>query len=285
MAFFPLRFALAILTSTGALVAQMDRIELKTTHVAGPVFLLEGGSGGNIGVSVGDDGILIVDDQFAPLAEKIRAALRQLSDGKLVFLLNTHHHFDHTGGNAVFGEEALIIAHENVRTRLAKPQNHEKSALPIVTFGDSLSIFFNGEEIRMLHFPHGHTDNDSVIFFTGSRVVHMGDLLFTDSFPSFYPSDGGDIEGYAKNVGSILELLPAGAKIIAGHGRLASVEDVEAFHRMLVETIAIVRQRIAAGMTMEEARDAGLPEQYHRFANTYTSVATWITKLYTNLAD
>src|SRR5258705_1387650 len=167
-----------------------SKVEIKTTKVAGNVYMLQG-SGGNIGVSVGPDGILIVDDEFAPLADKIKAALKGLGEGKLKFILNTHWHGDHTGGNGVFGPEAPIIAQTNVRKRLAdgySSPNYNvkpapKEALPVVTFDQTLSVHFNGEEIRVLHFPHGHTDGDSVIFFTTSNVVHMGDDFFAGSFP------------------------------------------------------------------------------------------------------
>ena len=188
--------------------AQRDfsRIEIKTTHVAGSIYMLEG-AGGNIGVSVGPDGILLVDDQFAPLAEKIRNALKALGEGPLKFLVNTHFHGDHTGGNVVFGAEAHIISHANVRKRL-QMKSPSKEALPVVTFGDSLSIHFNGEEIRVMHFPNSHTDGDSVVFFTGSNVVHTGDLFFSGRFPYVDLDSGGDMEGLIKHITDLLTELP-----------------------------------------------------------------------------
>ena len=162
--------------------AQTDfsKVQMKATKVAGNVYMLEG-AGGNIGVSVGDDGLLIVDDQFAPLADKIRAALKGIADKKLHFILNTHWHGDHTGGNVAFGPEATIIAHDNVRKRLSTEQKSAvfnsttppspKEALPVITFDQTLTVHFNGEDIRAIHYPHGHTDGDSVIFFTTSNVV------------------------------------------------------------------------------------------------------------------
>jgi glyoxylase-like metal-dependent hydrolase (beta-lactamase superfamily II) len=257
--------------------------EIKVHPVRGGIYMLEG-NGGNVGVSIGDDGLLIVDDQYAPMAPKIRAALRELLDEPVTFLLNTHHHIDHTGGNATFAEEAHIVAHQNVRTRLGRSSVVAAHTLPVITFDDSLSIHWNGEEIRMVHFPHGHTDNDSVVFFIGSNVVHMGDLLFTGSFPSFYPSEGGDIRGYRDNVGKILTLLPEDALMIPGHGALATRDDVEAFHQMLEETIAIIEQRIAKGVTEEGARAEGLPEHFQRWASRFTSVEQWVSKVYLDLA-
>src|SRR5712671_774963 len=159
--------ALATLTR-----AQQDfsKVEVKATHVAGNIYMLTG-SGGNIGVSVGPDGILIVDDQFAPLAPKIEAALKQLSPGKLKFVLNTHYHGDHTGGNKYFGQQAHIIAHTNVRKQLGGKPGDSKPELPVITFDDSLSVWFNGEEIKLVHVPPAHTDSDSIVYFTGANVI------------------------------------------------------------------------------------------------------------------
>jgi glyoxylase-like metal-dependent hydrolase (beta-lactamase superfamily II) len=166
---------------------EMSDVEITATRVADNVYMLQG-RGGNIGVSVGSDGVLLVDDQYAPLADKIRAALSEIVGGavELEFVLNTHWHGDHVGGNAEFGAEAPVIAHANVRERMSTRQETSfgvvepsaPEALPVLTFGDSVSIHFNGEEIRAIHYPHGHTDGDAVIFFTGSNVVHMGDVHF-----------------------------------------------------------------------------------------------------------
>src|SRR5258705_8486485 len=194
----------------------MSKVEIKSSPVAGNVYMLQG-SGGNIGVSVGTDGTLIVDDEFAPLADKIRAALKKLGEGKLRYVLNTHWHGDHTGANAQFGAEASIIAHDNVRKRLSgemKPPSGAatpapREALPVITFDQSLSVHFNGEEIRVIHFPHGHTDGDSIIFFTRSNVVHIGDDFFAGRFPFVDLASGGDVEGVIKNVGDIIGRLPA----------------------------------------------------------------------------
>jgi glyoxylase-like metal-dependent hydrolase (beta-lactamase superfamily II) len=207
-----------------------SKVQIKTTKIAGNVYLLEG-AGGNIGVSVGEDGILIVDDQFAPLAEKIRASLKSLNQGRLRFILNTHWHFDHTGGNAVFGSEASIIAHDNVRKRMSTEHRSEffksttpaspKQALPVITFDRSLTVHFNGEEIRAIHFPQGHTDGDSVIFFTKSNVVHLGDDFFSGSFPFVDLESGGSVEGLTKNIAELITKIPADAKLIPGHGPIS----------------------------------------------------------------
>ena len=274
--------------------AQTDwsKVEIKVIKVAGNVYMLQG-AGGNIGVSVGPDGILIVDDQFAPLADKIRAALKTLGEGKLKFVLNTHYHGDHTGGNVSFGPEAPIIAQTNVRKRLSEEQKSKffnrttppspKEALPVITFDQAVSVFFNGEEIKVIHFPHGHTDGDSVIFFTGSNVVHMGDDFFNGKFPVVDLEAGGDIEGLIKNLTDIIAKLPAGVKIIPGHGPLSDVDGLKEFRRMLVETSDIVRKRIAAGKTLAQIKADGLPAEWKSWDGGFINNDRWLETLYNSL--
>lgn len=267
--------------------AQQDfsKVEIKATKISGNVYMLEG-SGGNIGVSVGTDGILIVDDEFAPLADKIKAALKSLGEGKLKFILNTHWHGDHTGGNVVFGPDAPIIAQTNVRKRLqsgspeSKVDPAPKDALPVITFDQSVSVHFNGEEIRVIHFPHGHTDGDAVIFFTGSNVVHMGDDFFNGMFPFIDLDSGGDVDGYVKNVGEVITKLPAGAKIIPGHGPLATADDLKKFHQMLLATTDIVRKKVAAGKTLDQIKAEGLPAEWSSWGTGFIKTDRWIATLY-----
>ena len=276
-------------------IAQQDlsKVEIKATKVAGNVYMLEG-AGGNIGVSVGADGILIVDDQFAPLADKIRAALKSLGEGKLRFILNTHWHGDHTGGNVAFGPEAPIIAHDNVRKRLSTEQKSEffksttsaspKEALPVITFDQSLSVHFNGEEIRVIHFPHGHTDGDSVIFFTTSNVVHMGDDFFAGSFPFVDLESGGSVEGLSKNVGEIIAKLPAGVKLIPGHGPISTLDDLKSYHQMLLGTTDIVRKKIAAKKTLAQIKAEGLPDEWKSWGARFIKTDMWLEIVYRSLS-
>ena len=274
--------------------AQQDfsNVQMKATHVAGNIHMLEG-AGGNIGVSVGPDGILIVDDQYAPLADKIRAALKQLGEGKLKFVLNTHHHGDHTGSNKEFGREAHIIAHTNVRKRLSTEQKgaggnvtpqSPKEALPVVTFDDALSVHFNGEEIRAIHFPAGHTDGDSIIFFTSANVIHMGDQFVNGRFPFVDVNSGGSVEGFTKNVGDVIKRAPAGVKIIPGHGALATIDDLKAFHRMLTETTSIIRKQIDAGKTLEQVKTAGLPAEWNSWGTGFIKTDRWIETVYNSFS-
>lgn len=286
---------LALCLAVTAASAQQDfsKVEVKATKVAGNVYMLQG-AGGNIGVSVGADGILIVDDQFAPLADKIKAALKTLGEGKLKFVLNTHWHGDHTGGNVAFGPEAPIIAHDNVRKRLATEQKSEffkhtvpaspKDALPVITFGQSLTVHFNGEEIRVIHFPKGHTDGDSVIFFTGSNVVHMGDDFFGGTFPFVDLESGGSVEGLTENIAAILGKLPPGVKLIPGHGPISTPDDLKLYHRMLVETSAVVREKMKAGKTVAQIKAEGLPEEWNSWGKGFIKTDVWIEIIHRSLS-
>lgn len=274
-------FVLSILLVSTA-VAQQDfsKVEIKATQVSGNVYMLEG-SGGNIGVSVGDDGILIVDDQFAPLADKISAALQQLNPGKLKFVLNTHHHGDHTGGNAAFGaKEATIIAQSNVRQRLARDEKIARVALPVITFDQAASVHFNGEEIRLLHVGIGHTDGDSIIFFTKANVVHMGDQYVSQGWPYVDFGSGGDVDGYIATQQAVLAKVTPDTKIIPGHGPLSTVEDLRTYNAMVVESVALVRKGMAAGKTLEQLRADGLPEKWAAFGKGWITNVRWIETIY-----
>lgn len=287
---------LVILIAGGstAVSAQTDwsKVQIKSTKVAGNIYMLEG-AGGNIGVSVGPDGILIVDDQFAPLADKIKATLKTLGEGKLKFVLNTHYHGDHTGSNAAFGPEALIIAHDNVRKRLSTEQVSKffkrttppspKEALPVVTFDHAVTIHFNGEEIKVVHFPQSHTDGDSIIYFTQSNVVHMGDNFFNGRFPVVDLEAGGNVLGMIKTVGEVISKLPAGVKIIPGHGPLSDPDGLKAFHRMLTQTTAIVEQKKKAGKTLDQIKTEGLSEEWKSWGSGFINQDTWLTLVYNSL--
>jgi cyclase len=271
-------------------LAQMpdfSKTQIKSNPVAGNVHMLIG-EGGNIAVSVGPEGVLVVDDQFAPLAQKINAAIDKLSKGKIQYIVNTHWHFDHTGGNPIFGKEGRIVAHDLVRARLAKDEKilgmdvkaQPKEGLPVITYDNSMSIFFNGEEIRLTHYAAGHTDGDTTVYFTGSNVLHTGDLLMVDSFPFIDLDHGGTVEGYIRDQEQILKTLPQGAKIIPGHGPLATREELERANAMLKETSALVRARKEAGKTLEQAQAEGLPEKYKSWENPFIKVPNFIEILY-----
>jgi glyoxylase-like metal-dependent hydrolase (beta-lactamase superfamily II) len=271
-----------------------SKVQVKSQHVAGNVHMLEG-AGGNIGVSVGPDGILVVDNQFAELAPKIRAALARLPQGKgkkPEYVLNTHWHFDHTGNNATFSRDGVIVAHKQVRTRLMagaevigmKIPPAPKEALPVITYDQGISIFFNGEEIQVTHLPAGHTDGDSMVYFTSSNVLHMGDQFTADKYPFIDLVSGGTVEGYLRNLERVLQTLPAGVKIIPGHGPVGGREELERFTGMLRESIELVKGKIAAGKTLEQVKAEGMPEKFKSYGDAFIKPEMWLEIMYTSLS-
>jgi cyclase len=267
------KLAFAAICLATAAFGQQDfsKVEIKAQKVSGSIYMLEG-AGGNIGVSVGDDGIVIVDDQFAPLAEKIRAALKGITDKPVRFVINTHWHGDHTGGNPQFGETSTIIAQTNVRKRLAEGMPGSgsipampamgKAGLPVITFDHDVTVHVNGEDIEAIHFPSGHTDGDSVIFFTNSKVVHMGDDFVTYGFPFIDLRSGGSAKGMIAACEKIMAQLPSDTKVIPGHGPLSTVADLKPFVQMLRETSAIVQKGIDQHKTLAQLQKENVLAAY-----------------------
>ena len=264
-----------------------DDVVIKPHHANGHIHMLEG-AGGNIGVSVGDDGILIVDDQFAPLADKIKAALRGLHAGDLKFVLNTHFHGDHTGGNPIFGREATIIAHTKVRKRVSSEVRRgdtvsppmEKSGWPVITFDQAMSIHFNGEEIKLMYMSNGHTDTDSFIYFTGSNVIHLGDEFFNGAFPYVDLGSGGTVPGLIRNIGYILGEIGPNTRVIPGHGPLGGKEDLKAYQAMIIATTDAVRSMIAEGKSLDDIKTAGFPAQWKDWGSGFITEERWIETIY-----
>jgi glyoxylase-like metal-dependent hydrolase (beta-lactamase superfamily II) len=277
--------AAVLLATACAALAQRDfaNVQIKATPVAGNIHMLEG-SGGNIAVSSGPDGVLMVDDQFAPLAEKLTAAIEKLDHGPIKFVLNTHWHGDHTGGNSHFGKRASIVAHANVRKRLADKSDTPKDALPVVTFGDSASVHVNGEEIKLVHLGPAHTDGDCIIHFTKSGVFHLGDLFFNGRFPFVDLGSGGDVAGLLKSIETALEMIPADAKIIPGHGALGTRADLEKYRDMLVETTGLVKKAIAEGKSLADVKAAGVPEKYKDWGSGFINTSRWLEISYNSLS-
>ena len=275
--------ALLFLSTFEELLAQsgdLDRVEIETLHVSGNIYMLVG-AGGNIAVSVGDDGVFIVDNQYAPLTEKIVAAIRELSDRPIGFVINTHYHGDHVGGNENFaGMGALIVAHDNTRASMTEGGNAPPGSLPVITFGEQMSFHLNGEDVDVIHAGPAHTDGDAFVFFRGSNVLHMGDVLLTARFPIIDAPGGGSIEGLIRAQNLALDLVttapgflsgrgnepgswpdPSNGQrtdtiIISGHGRLYDEADLVQYRDMVV----IIRDRIVhfieQGMSLEEVKAA-----------------------------
>ena len=236
---------------------------------------------------------MVVDDQFAPLAEKIQAALKGITDKPVRFVINTHWHFDHTGGNAYFQKQGPIIAQENVRERL-KTGGHAagmdikpapKEALPIITFNDRARVHLNGEDIRAIHFPHGHTDGDAVIFFPQSNVVHMGDDFVTYGFPFIDLESGGGVRGMIAACEKVMATVPADAKIIPGHGALSTVADMKPFVAMLKDSMARVQKGIEQGKTLDQLKKENVLAGYESCGGPGKFITTdkFIETLYNDL--
>jgi cyclase len=266
----PVAFVLAVLTLQVALASAQQRdfskVEVKTTQLAEDVYMLQG-AGGNIGVCVGPEGVLVIDDQFAPLTDKIMAAIKAISDKPVRFLFNTHFHGDHTGGNENFGKAGVaIIAHDNVRKRMSVEQYNAifdrrtppapDVALPIVTFNDSVTFHIGGEEITCFHVPNAHTDGDAIVWFPKDNVVHMGDCLFNGFYPVLDVSGGGSIAGMIAAAERMLRVINADTKVIPGHGPLASRKDLEAFRDMMTTAQKRVKEMIAQKKSLDDIQKA-----------------------------
>jgi glyoxylase-like metal-dependent hydrolase (beta-lactamase superfamily II) len=266
---------LAALAARGAEEDRFANVEVKSEHVAGSVHVLTG-LGGNIGASIGQDGTLIIDDQFEPLAERIAAALSKAGGNKPRFVLNTHFHGDHTGSNAYFGDTGAIVAHDNVRVRLLAQPNVARAALPLVTYSDRVRIHFNDDEIDVMHLPSGHTDGDSVAWFKKANVVHMGDLFFNGSFPFVDLKSGGTVAGYLEAQKAVLGWMPPDARVIPGHGPLATPADLRAINETLGASVEIVRDAAAAGKTLDQIVAMGLGPEHAKLATGFIKEDVWI---------
>jgi glyoxylase-like metal-dependent hydrolase (beta-lactamase superfamily II) len=248
---------------------------------------------------VGEDGIVIVDDQFAPLAEKIQAALKNIgvTDKPVRFVINTHYHGDHTGGNEAFNNAgSTLIAHDNVRKRLEsggtagnggsiKMENKPaaKAALPIITFQHDVTIHLNGEDIRAMHFPSGHTDGDSIIFFPKNNVVHTGDDFVRYGFPFIDVSAGGSAQGIIDAMEKITAQLPADVKVIPGHGALSNLDDVRAYTKMMKETSAVVQKALDEKKTLDQMKQAKILAPWEKFSGQFVNTDAFIETLYNSL--
>jgi len=270
---------------------QEPDVTIRTEQVAEGVYVLFG-QGGNIGVSVGEDGVFIIDDQFAPLTPKIDAALKALHPDPVRFVLNTHWHFDHTGGNENYGNAgAVIVAHDNVRARMSVPQMMEffkravpaspPEALPVVTFNDSVSFHLNGDEIRAVYVANAHTDGDAFVQFRGRNVLHAGDTFFSGSYPFIDLDSGGSIKGLIAAVDAMLALADEQTRIIPGHGPVSGRAELVTYRKMLEETSSRVRELKAGGRTVDEIVAAAPNADYDaEWARGFITGERYIRMLY-----
>ena len=239
-----------------------ESVEIETIPVTEDIYMLTG-EGGNIGVSTGEDGVLLIDDQYAPLTDKITAAVDAIAEQPIRFLLNTHWHFDHTGGNENLGESGVVIvAHDEVYTRMSTDQFVEAfqrevpasppAALPKITYNDTLTFHLNGQTINGFHVKPAHTDGDTVIHFPDADVIHTGDVYFNSMYPFIDISSGGSVVGMLEATEKILALAGDDTKIIPGHGALSNRSELEAYQQMLMDVKTTAEEAIAQGLTLEE---------------------------------
>ncbi|RPA55269.1 MBL fold metallo-hydrolase [Shewanella vesiculosa] len=276
--------ALLALTQTAAMADdKFNDVTIKSKKLDNNTYMFVG-AGGNIGVSAGSDGILIIDDQYAPLADKITAALNQIQPGAPKYIVNTHYHADHTGGNAHFGEQGTILAHHNVLKRLQAQNKIASSALPVITYGDNISIHFNQDTLEIIHLGPGHTDGDSVVIWQKANIIHMGDLYFKDRFPYIDLDAGGSVTGYRENVSLILDRLDNKTKVIPGHGDLADKNALFKFKHMLDDSINWMRGEIELGHDLASIKKQGVPEKYADWSWEFITADKWIETLYQDLS-
>ncbi|MEQ9463112.1 MAG: MBL fold metallo-hydrolase [Haliea sp.] len=275
--------ALALATTA---VAQDGTVS--TSSLTGTLHLLQG-RGGNVVASIGEDGVLIVDDDYVEMVPAYEAALTDLvgADANPRFIVNTHWHSDHVGGNLFWADRgAVVVAHTNVRERMSTRQDMKffdrvvepspVGALPVITFGDSLALHFNGDDIEVQHHAAGHTDGDSVVYFTSENVVHMGDLFFNGGFPFVDLGSGGSVAGYIAAVEAVLARVDEASVIVPGHGSLATRADLQRYRDMLVATSDAVRAQLAAGQSLDSIVEAGLGEEWASWGGGFINEATWI---------
>lgn len=267
--------------------ANKQDVTVRVTKVSGNVYMLQG-RGGNIGAITGPDGILIVDDDYKVVSEKLSAALKELGSAYPRFIFNTHWHGDHTEGNGFFGKQSIIVAHSNVRKRMMDPPvifgqktaPYAAHALPLVTYTESMSMHVNGDEVKAVHYPNGHTDGDTIVFFVKANVVHLGDDFFVRRFPFVDIDSGGSVQGMINNLASLIATLPADAKLIPGHGPLATLDDLKSYHQTIVETSKLVQDEMKAGKSLDEIKKAGLPEKYKEAGSGFIKTDMWIETIH-----
>ena len=287
------------ITSVGSVSLAQDQdfsqVEIQTIPVSGNIYMLTG-EGGNIGVAVGDDGVLLIDDQFAPLTSKIEDAVSQLSDRPIKFLLNTHWHFDHVGGNENLANSGVVIvAHDEVYTRMSTDQFIEAfqrsipasppAALPKITFNDTATFHLNGQTIQAFHVETAHTDGDSVIHFPEADVIHTGDIYFNGIYPFIDTSSGGSISGMIQGTERILALAGTNTKIIPGHGALSNRAELEVYRQMLIDVKLRAENAIAQGLTLEEFIASNPTADYDpTWGQGFLKPAEFLTIVYESLA-
>jgi cyclase len=287
--------ALALVLTAPAAAQNFDAVQIKTEKVAEGIYMLVG-AGGNIGLAVGDDSTFMIDDQYAPLTDKIRAAVAALSENPVQFVINTHWHGDHTGGNERMGQAgAVIVAHENVRKRLSTEQFTEMfnrtvppsppAALPVITFTRDIKFHLNGEEISAFHVEHAHTDGDVIVQFEKANVIHMGDVYWQGYYPFIDLSAGGSVDGVIAALDRVLPMVDDNSKVIPGHGALSDKAGLLAYRQMLAGIRDGIASQIEAGASLEEVKASRPTREFDdKWGQGFIKPDQFVEIVYTSLA-
>ena len=281
------------LTTLSFSQSRFDKVVVKTNKLTDNIYMLEG-SGGNVGVLVGDDGVFMIDNQFAGMTEKLKAAISDLSDGDIQYLVNTHWHGDHSGGNEDWGNAgAVIVAQENVRKRLSTDQHNKafnrttpaspKIAWPTITYEENATLYVNGQKIMLIHVHNAHTDGDTFVWFPESNVLHMGDCFFKDRFPYIDLGSGGSVQGALRAIEAALMITDADTQIIPGHGTMAAKSDLLRYYQMLTTMYDRVKSAVKVGKTIEEIKTAGLTEDYPDWGSGFINDERIIDIIWTDI--
>ena len=266
--------------------------DISIIPVAGPVYMLESGGNGNVGIVTDPAGVFMIDAMEAEMAGKLRAALEILPGGGPVrVLINTHWHWDHVNGNRAFGPAAVIVAQENTRALNAADQAMfggtipalPAGALPVITYADRMTAYAGGLALRLVHYPHAHTDGDTVIFIDALKIVHMGDMFFNGMFPFLDVQSGGNIDNWVRQLDVILASLPKDAKVIPGHGPLGGKSELKGFRDMLFDSAELVREQMDKGKTLKEIQAVGMPDRFTPWTKGFMPVPGWLELVYRSL--
>jgi cyclase len=292
----PLLLIAVLFASINSVSAQEKAVEFTSFQLSDTIYMLKG-RGGNVGISAGKDGLYIIDDQVEPVTDQLLKAIRKISNKPIRFVINTHYHDDHTGGNeTIGGTGSVIIAHDNIRKRMTTEQvsifsssttpPYPKDALPVVTFNDRISLHFNGESATAYYVANGHTDGDAIIHFPKSNVIHMGDMFFNELYPYVDLDAGGSMQGMITAAELALSLADESTRIIPGHGPLGMTEDLRGYRDYLIKASTNVQALIDQDMDLQQIIAATPTKEWdEELGKTWITPAQFVTFIYNSLED